>query len=103
MILEGKEEISNKLKNFWVENKASLEASVEKVSSEILAKVSRFQELSIQYKKQKLEAANQKDPDLINKMKEEIKTLHRDIKEDWKSWQKLLKNILSLKPTLASK
>jgi len=107
MILEGKEEISNKLKDFWVENKANLEASVEKVSSEFLTKVSRFQELSVQYrayKKQKIEnAAQNNDPDLINKMKQEIKSLHQGIKEDWKSWQKLSKNILSLKPSLSPK
>jgi stearoyl-CoA desaturase (Delta-9 desaturase) len=107
MILEGKEAISNKLKDFWVENKASLEASVEKVSSEFLAKVSRFQELSTQYKaykKQKLEnAALNSDPDMINKMKQEIKSLHKDIKEDWKRWQKLCNNILSLKPSLSQK
>ncbi len=113
MILEGKEEISNKLKNFWVENKASLEASVEKISSEILDKVSRFQELSAQYrahKMQKFKNTTQKhisdcdhDLDLINKMKQEIKSLHRDIKGDWKNWQKLSKNILNLKPSLAQK
>ncbi len=105
MILEGKEEISNKLKDFWVENKAHLEASVEKISTEILDKVSRFQELSVQYrdvKKQKIKDLTQ-DPDLINKMKYEIKSLHRSIKEDWKSWKKLSKNILNLKPSLIQK
>jgi stearoyl-CoA desaturase (delta-9 desaturase) len=100
MILEGKEELSEKLKNYWDENKAHLEASVEKISAEILAKVSRFQELTSQYRDVKKDP---QDHDLLHQMKHEIKSLQRDIQMDWKSWKKLYKNIENLKPSLAHK
>ncbi len=99
MILEGKQEIFEKLKNYWAENKAALETSVEKISADILAKVTRFQELSSQYKDSKKQ--EMPDQDLIRTLKTEIESLQRDIKEDWKHWKKLYKNILKLKPSLA--
>lgn len=99
MILEGKQELSERLKNYWAENKASLETSVEKISGEILTKFSRVQELTSQYRdfqKQKL-----LDSDLALKVKEELSLLQQDIQTDWKSWKKLYRNIINLKPSLA--
>ena len=99
MILEGKKELSEKLKDYWVDNKAALEASVEKISAEILVKFSRFHELTSQYKDFK----KQQLPDqvLVEKIKKDLVSLQKDIQEDWKNWKKLYRNILNLKPSLA--
>ncbi len=95
MLLEGKKEIFDKLKDYWAENKASLEASVEKMSGEILAKFSRFQELTSQYKSCK----KQQDPDaaLLNQVTNDLLSLQKDIQEDWKNWKKLYRSVLNLR------
>lgn len=100
MLSEGKEELFEKLKHYWAENKAHLEASVEKMSADILIKVSKFQELSSQYRDSKKQ--NVQDRALVVKLKNEINSLNKDIQEDWKNWKKLSKNILKLKPSLTN-
>ncbi len=98
MVLEGKQELSEKLKNYWDENKQYLEASLEKTSTEILAKFARLQELASQYKKFKSEQFQ--DKDVVKNVQLELKALNKSIQTDWKNWKKLSKNILRLTSTL---
>jgi stearoyl-CoA desaturase (delta-9 desaturase) len=99
ILLEDKEALSLKLKNYWAENKAHLEQSIESVSSNILDKFSKFQELASQYREFKRQEFQ--DKDLINKVKTELNSLQKSIQQDWKDWKKLSRNILRLKPKLA--
>ena len=99
ILLEDKQVLSERLKNYWVENKQHLESSVEKMSGEILSKFSHFQELATQYKNIKKEEFQ--DKEVVRKIKGDLKSLKKSIQIDWKHWKKLSKKILRTKGSLA--
>ena len=90
LIIERKNLLLDNLQDLWNEKKEELIKQVNEISERILAKIAQFKQLKEQYSILPSEQARH--------LKKELKELRRQLKQDWREWSKLSKDILNLKP-----
>src|SRR5690606_32605698 len=93
MIQERKELLSDKLKELWYVKRDELEAKIHELSENILHEIAEFKKLTDAYRKAKQEKSSR---DMVKEIKAEIKKLNKQIKADWKQWQKISSKTLHL-------
>ncbi len=97
MILERKNELMEKVKQYLSANSAAWEAKIEKITQDLLSKCSDFGQLNQQYQLyKKNKPANR---DLIQELSEKIKGMRKSLKEDWQAWRRLSKEIMRHNPS----
>ena len=94
MVLESKNMLLEHLKEICVEKKDELEKSINELSERIVEELSRFNQLKEEYIQKKRE---QLPKDIVKAMKSELKLIKKGLKEDWREFVQLSKNITSLK------
>lgn len=92
MVNERKNELKEKIAQCWFLNKKNLEEKIEKISDDLTQHLSEIYKLLREYRNCK-----KNDPQLL-KLKQKIKTLQRDFKNEWKAWKRFSKTIIHLKP-----
>lgn len=92
MVIEHKRLLSERLSTLWWVKCDELEAKLNEVSDEIIAKLNRLNEI-----RNKL-SSKEASRDLLNSMQTELKSVQRSMRADWQAWKQLSKHILRLKP-----
>ena len=95
MVLERKDLLLDKLTTLWYVKKEELEKSIHATSEKILEQIAEFKKLADTYNQIKKEKVKN---DRLQKLKSDIKNLKKNIKNDWKQWQRLSRSILHLQP-----
>jgi stearoyl-CoA desaturase (delta-9 desaturase) len=95
MVLERKDLLLDKITTLWYVKKEELEKNVQEVSDRILVQIAEFKKLVETYNQVK---STKPEKDLLQKLKADIKRVKKNIKADWKNWQKLSRAILHLRP-----
>ncbi|MBA3722754.1 MAG: fatty acid desaturase [Parachlamydiaceae bacterium] len=95
LVLERKNLLLEKLCQLWYVKKDELEQKVNEISESLVTKIAKANELMEQYKVICQECT---EKDLILEIRKELNSLKKSIKEDWRLWVKLSRNILRLKP-----
>lgn len=95
MVIERKNLLLQHIKDCWNEKKEELSHQILEISETILNQMAQFSQLKQRYYALK-ENSSQKQ--LIRELHEEIKTLKREIKRNWREWSKLSKSILQPVP-----
>ncbi|MGE5195923.1 MAG: acyl-CoA desaturase [Anaerolineae bacterium] len=98
IVIERKHELLLRLKNYWKSNKALLEEAVERMTADILIKFADFHRLVTEYKSHKSQP--KPDKQMLKNLSLEIKSLKKGLKNDWRHWKKLSKDIMRLEPSL---
>lgn len=96
LVMERKNLLVERIKETWDEKKVDLEQTIEELSNRIVEKIAQFDHLKSQYKELKKAC---RERDLLQEVKNELRTLKKSIKEDWKSWYALSNQIMKLQTT----
>lgn len=96
MVIEHKTLLLEKISTAWHAKKEDLESTVNEISERIVAKISEFGQLKEQYKQM---LKNSSEGDTLSEVNHNMKTLKKSIREDWKLWSKLSRNIMELRPS----
>jgi len=91
MVIEHKNLLLDRLKQAWNEKKEELEQQIQEITDGMVAKLTTFNQLSVQYQQFKREQASR---DLIAELGEEIKGLRKSLKDDWRHLKQLSNDIL---------
>lgn len=94
MILERKDLLSDQLKDLWYVKKEELEKNIQELSDRILEQIAEFKKLTEEYRAAKRE----RQQELLISLRQEMKDLKRSLKNDWKHWKRLSRDIMGLKP-----
>lgn len=94
MVLETKNKISDKLKNFWSDNKKVLEGKADSIADDLMNKLSEVRTLVTEYNAKK----NEMSKDQLKTLKTNIKTMKKNLHNDWQSWKKFTRDVIRLKP-----
>lgn len=94
IVLETKEELSDKLKNLWSDNKKILEEKVDQVTEDILAKLSEMKALAAEYNTSKKSPTCKKQ---LKKLKLKMKDLEKSLQPEWENFKKFSKAVVQLK------
>lgn len=92
MVIEHKRLLSERLSSLWYVKCDELEAKLEEISSQIIEKLNKLNEIRSQLTLQSVNG------DLIQNMRDELASLQSSLKADWHTWKQLSKHILHLKP-----
>lgn len=92
MVLERKNLLLEKIKVAWQEKKEELSQQIDDISERILLQINHFNQLKEQYQASKSSQA----PALLKELRLEIKEAKKRLKEDWRAWSRLSKNILQM-------
>lgn len=95
IVIEGKEILLDKIKNTCNAKKEELEKSVNEMSEQIVSKIAAFNKLKQEYLQKKQEQTGR---DLVKQLRSEIKDLKRSLRNDWRMWVSLSKDIMRLEP-----
>ena len=96
MVLESKNEIQNKITESWLTHKKKLlEDVVEKTTEDLMNKLADLRQLITEYQSYKKSKVSK---DTLKKLQLKIKRMKKNLKSDWKSWQKFSKAVMRLKP-----
>lgn len=98
LIIERKNLLMEQLKEFWNDKTDELSKKVEEISESIVSKLSEFNRLKESYQKIKKE---QRGSEILSSLKKEIKCLKKSIRQDWRAWVKLSKDIMNKRPITA--
>lgn len=94
MVLERKQLLLEKLVDLWYVKKDELEKKVMELSDDILKKISETNQLMEQYR----QFRQTKERESLKEVKIQIQQLKKSLKQDWRRWVYLSRNILKLKP-----
>jgi stearoyl-CoA desaturase (delta-9 desaturase) len=94
MVEQRKELLLDRLCKLWYVKKDELEQKVNEMSERLVFKIAAMNQLMEEYRKICNECA---ETDLIKELQLELHKLQTSLKEDWREWRKLSKNILELK------
>lgn len=83
MVLERKNLLLDKIKTAWKEKKEELSQQIDDISERILSQIQHFNQLKERYQTTK-----------TAELRVEIKEVKKRLKEDWRAWSRLSKNIL---------
>ncbi len=98
LVIERKTLLLERLKELWHVKYDDLAQKVEEISDRIVSQLAKFNSLKENYKKVKREKS---EMDLLNNLKSEIKNLRKNLREDWRLWVQLSKDIMKMKPVKA--
>jgi len=93
MVLEGKNDLLNTVKKLWYVKRDDLEARIQELSDKMVDKITRFNELRARIQK----VRNERSGD-IRELKKELKRLKKSLKQDWRRWSRLYRDVTHLKP-----
>lgn len=92
LVLQRKELLMDRLCNHLHNKKEEFEKRVVELSETIVAKIATASQLKEHYKQACIEG---KEPAMLKEFKKQLSEIKRSIKQDWKQWTKLSRNILS--------
>ena len=95
MVLQRKELLLERLCDLWYIKKDDLEKKVLELSERIVNKIAETNQLMEHYK---IARQEEKDIARLKEVKLQINQLKRSLKDDWRQWVHLSRNILRLKP-----
>jgi stearoyl-CoA desaturase (delta-9 desaturase) len=95
MVLQRKELLLERLCDLWYIKKDELEKKVLELSERIVNEIAETHQLMEQYRQARREG---KEREMLKEVKKQINQLKRSLKNDWRQWVHLSRNILSLKP-----
>ena len=98
MVEQRRELLLDRLCKLWHSKKDELEQKVNETSERIVSKIATMNTLMEEYRKICNEC-NEKD--IIQEIDQKLIQLKKSLKEDWRQWSELSKNILRLKPSKA--
>lgn len=93
IVIESKEILLDKIKNTCNVKKEELEQSVHEMADQIVAKIAQFNKLKEEYLQKKHERTCR---DLVKQLRHEIRALKRSLRNDWRQWVNLSKDIMRL-------
>lgn len=95
IVEQRKELLLDRLCKLWNVKKDEMEQKVHEISERIVSKITAVNQLMEQYRKICNECAER---DLVSEVRQELYNLQTGLKQDWREWRQLSKNILRLKP-----
>lgn len=95
IVLERKSLLLNQVKELWYVKKDDVEKRIDEISDAILQKIVQFNELIDKYHQYKKDHCER---DILLEIKAEIKSVKKNLKEDWRQWHQLSNNIMELRP-----
>ena len=93
IVIETKVVLLEQIKKTCSEKKAELEKAVHEMADQIVAKIAQFNKLKQEYLNYK---QKQMGRDIIKQLRYEIKHLKRSLRQDWRQWVDLSKDIMRL-------
>ncbi len=85
MVLETKNEISDKLKSLWTDNRKALEDKVNNFADDLMDKLSDIRALVTEYNSSKKRNASK---DQLKTLKSKIKDMKKNLQSDWQNWRR---------------
>lgn len=98
MVLERKQLLIDRVCDLWYVKKDELEKKIMELSDDIVKKIAEANRLKEHYKQARREGQGS---ETLRQVKRELNELKRSLKQDWREWVLLSRNILSLKPLSA--
>lgn len=95
LVIERKNLLLEQLKELWYVKTDEMSKKVDEISDRIVTQLERFNQLKETYRQIKWQKT---EKDMIDNLKLEIKNLKKSIRDDWRLWVKLSRNIMSMKP-----
>lgn len=95
MVMQRKQLLLERLCNLWYIKKDELEKKVSELSERIVTEIAETNRLMEHYRKVRREG---KGSERLKEMRLQINQLKRSLKQDWRQWVLLSRNILRLKP-----
>lgn len=95
LVIERKTLLLEQLKVLWHEKSDELSQKVEEISDRIVNQLARFNHLKETYQRIKKENSER---DLLEELKKEIKNLKKSLRDDWRLWIQLSREIMRIKP-----
>lgn len=95
LVMERKNLLLDRIRNIWYVKKDELENKIQEMSDRIVAEISEMNQLLEQYYAVKRESV---EVEKLNELRQRIKALKKAIKQDWREWVILSKNILKMQP-----
>lgn len=93
LVVERKNLLLDKLCNMWSTQKEELEKKVLEMSERLLNEIAEINNLIEKYR---ILMQKGEEPTLLQQLNREIETLKRNLKNDWKQWKQLSRNILRM-------
>lgn len=91
MVIEHKRLLSDRLKELYHIKCDELEAKIESLSEQLLAKIAQWNEINLQ-----LKLKDSLNSDLITKLSDDLSSIRSSMKKDLLAWKQLSNHILSL-------
>lgn len=98
MVIEHKNLLMEKLSQLWSESKYEWEQQVLEISERLMAHINYFNQLIEKCEQMKADALNH---EMMEDLQQEIKSLKKSLRNDWKTWTALSRKILRF-PSLMS-
>lgn len=95
IVLEHKNLLIEQLHSYWNATTEEMEKQVNELSERLVAQISNFNHLKEQYRQLK---AVRQSKDAIHNLKTELKAVRKSIKQDWRQWSALSRQILHEMP-----
>lgn len=95
LVLQRKELLMDRLCDLWYVKKDELEKKVLELSDSIVKKIGEASQLKEYYRQARKEG---KERARLKEVKQQIYEVKRSLKQDWRQWMHLSRNILRLKP-----
>lgn len=94
IILEDRRQLLDAIKDSFSSGREALEGKVSDASDAMLAKLSRIAQSMDEYRTNKRSRTASKAR--LHQLKQEIRSLRRSLKQDWRNWQRLIRGITVL-------
>jgi stearoyl-CoA desaturase (delta-9 desaturase) len=95
MVLQRKELLLDRLCDIWYVKKDELEKKVLELSDRIVKQIAETNQLKEYYRQVRQQG---KERQQLKEVKKQISQCKRSLKQDWRQWGQLSRNILRLKP-----
>lgn len=92
MVIEHKQLLLDRLQEAWHLKKEEIESQVNEISDQILEKINQFNQLKAKYNEMRKENSSN---DIIQQLKNEIKSLNKSMKADFKMMKELTYQIMN--------
>ncbi len=95
IVLQRKELVINRLYELWYIKREELEKRVLELSERIVKTIGEANQLKEYYRQVKKEGEGNKK---LKEVRKQISQIKHSLKQDWRVWMQLSRNILRLKP-----
>jgi len=96
IVIEHKNVLMETVSNYWHETKLELEKQVNELSDRILNGITELSQLREAYRESK--NTSNEVPSSLEQVQQQLRDLQKTLKDDWRQWKMLSKNILNTKP-----